>query len=75
MVKTERDMTQEELTRLRIELTADILKTLIQEKLKHSFTNSVLESSPDYNHQKRELVSTATEYANRIINSVLDSSQ
>ena len=54
-------MTQEELTKLRIELTADILKTLIQETLKHSFSNSVLESHPDYNSQKRELVSTATE--------------
>ena len=63
-------MTNDEITKMTVDLTADILKLLIQEKIKQGW-NSFLSSNPDYNHEKVELVRAANKYANSIINTII----
>ena len=64
-------MTNDEITKIKVDLTADILKLLIQEKIKEGYSSSFLSSNPDYNHEKANLVRAATKYANSIINIVV----
>ena len=64
-------MTNDEIVKMRVELTADILKLLIQEKIKEHYSSSMLSSNPDYTQAKADLVRAASKFANAIINIVV----